>query len=109
MKILMVAPYLPYPLFSGGQVRSYNIIKELSKNNDITLFSVIRDEEEDKYIPELLKYCKKVQTFLRSKAYRIDQIVRAGFSPYPYIFLLYTLPKLREQIAQVLQKEAFDL
>src|SRR4030042_995558 len=31
----MLTPYLPFPLMSGGQTRSYNLIKNLSKNQAI--------------------------------------------------------------------------
>ena len=61
MKILMLTPYLPYPTSSGGQIRSYNLIKNLAKTNEITLFSLIKREEERKYVGELEKYCKKVK------------------------------------------------
>ena len=37
MKILMVTPYVPYPPSSGGQIRTYNLLKYLSQNNEITL------------------------------------------------------------------------
>jgi hypothetical protein len=58
MKILMLTPYLPYPPSSGGQVRSLNLIKNISKKHDITLFSLVKTEEEKKYVSELEKYCK---------------------------------------------------
>ena len=61
MKILMLVPYLPTITMSGGQTRWYNIIKYLSKKHDITLFSLIKDDNEKKFIPELRKYCKKVK------------------------------------------------
>ena len=65
MKILMLVPYLPTITMSGGQTRWYNIIKYLAKKHDITLFSLIKDESEKKFIPELKKYCKKVEVFKR--------------------------------------------
>ncbi|PJC28752.1 glycosyl transferase family 1, partial [Candidatus Shapirobacteria bacterium CG_4_9_14_0_2_um_filter_40_11] len=46
MKILMLTPYLPYPPSSGGQVRSYNLIKNLASKHEITLFSLIKNEKE---------------------------------------------------------------
>ena len=27
MKVLMLTPYPPYPLLSGGQIRTYNLLK----------------------------------------------------------------------------------
>jgi len=56
MKILMLTPYLPYPPSSGGQVRSYNLIKNLATNHQITLFSLIKHDEEIKYTKELEKF-----------------------------------------------------
>ena len=49
----MLTPYLPYPLHSGGQIRSYNLLKNLSKKHQITLFSFIRLTDEKKY----MEYC----------------------------------------------------
>ena len=50
MKILMLTPYLPYPLLSGGQIRTYNLLKNLSKKHEITLFSLIKEEKEKKTV-----------------------------------------------------------
>jgi len=46
MKILMITPYLPYPLLSGGQIRTYNLLKNLAGKHEITLFSFIREKKE---------------------------------------------------------------
>ena len=84
MKILMLTPYLPFPDSSGGQIRSYNLIKHLSKKHDITLFSLIKDDEEKKFIPELEKYCKEVKVFKRSKSpWTLRNILLTGFGPVP--------------------------
>ena len=61
MKVLMLTPYLPYPLVSGGQIRTYNLLKHLSKNHDITLFALIKNEDERRYLKELEPYCKKIE------------------------------------------------
>lgn len=53
MNILFVSAILPYPLFSGGQVRIYNILRLLAKKHTITLLSFIRNEEERSYAKEL--------------------------------------------------------
>ncbi len=108
MKILMVTPYLPYPLFSGGQVRSYNIIKELSKKHEITLFCAIRSEEENAYIPLLSKFAR-VKTFYRGRAFTLSHILSSFFSALPFILTVYQMPKLKEAIAKELVKNKYDL
>ena len=68
MKILMLVPFLPIVQMSGGQTRWYHMIKNLSKNHEITLMSLIKDDWEKKYIPEIKKYCKNVYVFKRPKS-----------------------------------------
>ena len=60
MKILMVTPYVPYPPSSGGQIRTYNLLKYLSQNNEITLVALYKNNEEKKYESYLKKYCRKI-------------------------------------------------
>ena len=56
MKILMLTPYLPYPLLSGGQIRSYNLLKNLAKKHQITLVALIKHDDEKKYIANIAQY-----------------------------------------------------
>lgn len=105
----MITPYLPYPPSSGGQIRSYNLIKQLYKKHDITLFCYIRDDSEREYIPELEKYCKKVKVFKRRKAWALINILLAGITPYPFLVAIYLSPTLRREIAEELGREKYDL
>lgn len=109
MKILLLTPYLPYPPSSGGQVRSYNLIRELYKKHDITLFCYIRDDKERQFIPELEKYCKKVKAFKRRKAWSPLNILLAGISPYPFLVAIYLSPTFRRAVSKELKKENYDL
>ena len=110
MKILMLTPYLPYPLLSGGQTRSYNLIKNLSGKHEITLFSLIKHESEKKYVGELKKYCKKVKVFKRSQSpWTLRNIVLTGFGPYPFLVIRNLVQKEREAIKKELSTDKYDL
>lgn len=110
MKILMLTPYLPYPLMSGGQTRSYNLIKNLSKKHDITLFSLIKDNEEKQYIPELQKFCKRVAVFKRSKTpWTLRNILLTGFGKYPFLVIRNLSPKERDAVESELKREEYDI
>lgn len=109
MRILMVTPYLPYPLLSGGQIRSYNLIKNLAKSHKITLFSFIRKEEERKFLPKLLRYCQKIKVFKRRKAFSLFNILMAGISYYPFLMCLYWDPKVKKEIKEEIESEDYDL
>lgn len=110
MKILMLTPYLPFPLMSGGQTRSYNLIKNLSKKHEITLFSLVKDDKERKYIPELEKYCKKVKVFNRPpKPWTLSNILRTGFGTYPFLVVRNLATKENQAIKEELSSSSYDL
>ena len=110
MKVLMLTPYLPFPLLSGGQTRSYNLIKNLSKKHEITLYCLIKDKKERKYIPELKKYCKKVKVFARpKKPWTLRNILKTGFGPYPFVVIRNLVPEEKVALQDELASAKYDL
>jgi glycosyltransferase involved in cell wall biosynthesis len=110
MKILMLVPYLPTITMSGGQTRWYNIIRYLAKKHEITLFSLIKDESERKFIPELKKYCKEVKVFPRpKKPWTVRNILLSVFGPYPLLVIRNQSLEEKEAISEELASEKYDL
>lgn len=109
MKILMITPYLPYPLVSGGQIRTYNLLKNLSTKHDITLASFIRDSSEDKYREMLKPYCRQVITFKRRKAWSPINILLSAITPYPFLVSIYFDPFVKSKIKKELNSQNYDL
>lgn len=110
MKILMLTPYLPYPLLSGGQIRTYNLLKKLADKHEITLFALIKDDAERQYIAELEKYCKKVQVFNRSKKpFTVQNVFKALLSSHPFLVIRNHAPQTIKAIEQELSQNHYDL
>lgn len=109
MKILMITPYLPYPLVSGGQIRTYNLLKNLSLKHQITLASFIRDTNEEKYAKELKPYCQKVIVFKRRKAWSPVNILLSATTPFPFLVCIYFDVLVRFRIKAELERENYDL
>ncbi len=110
MKILMLTPYLPYPLLSGGQIRTYNLLKQLAKKHEITLFALIKDENEVQYVKELEKYCHKVQVFKRSKhPFTLSNIFKTAFSSYPFLVIRNHVPEVIKAVKKELSTESYDV
>jgi glycosyltransferase involved in cell wall biosynthesis len=110
MKILMLTPYLPYPLISGGQIRTYNLLKNLSKDHQITLFALIKTEKEKQYIKELEPLCTQIQLFKRTQnPWAIRNILMAAFTAYPFL-VTRNLPKgMRRAVSHELTHHHYDL
>ena len=110
MRVLMLTPYLPFPPSSGGQIRSYNLIKHLSKKHEITLYSLIKSDDERKFIPELKKYCKNVYVYKRSKSpWTLRNILLTGFGPYPFLVIRNLSPKEKSALVEEINKNKYDL
>lgn len=105
----MLTLYLPYPTNSGGQIRSYNLIKNLSKEHEITLVSFIKHGEE-KYADEMKKYCKEVLYFYRpEKPFTLGSILKTGLSLYPFVVVRNFCPDAKVALAKKIKKEKFDV
>jgi glycosyltransferase involved in cell wall biosynthesis len=108
MKILFVSAVFPYPLYSGGQIRIYNLLKRLSRKHDITLLSFIRKEEEETYKKEI-QFCQSVIAVKRGKAWQPHYVMRAITGSYPLLLSTYDNKGMRQHIKTELEKGTYDL
>ncbi|MEK7092648.1 MAG: hypothetical protein AAB907_03410, partial [Patescibacteria group bacterium] len=90
MNILVVSSFLPYPLFSGGHIRLYQIIKRLSKNHFLTLVCEKRNYQTDVDVRELEKYCKEVIVVQRKKQWSLLTVGKTLFSLKPFLITGHT-------------------
>ncbi|PIY94067.1 MAG: hypothetical protein COY68_03540 [Candidatus Levybacteria bacterium CG_4_10_14_0_8_um_filter_35_23] len=109
MKILMVASFLPFPLFSGGQIRLYNIIKKLSAKHEITLICEKRNYQTDRDIEELQRFCKKVLTVERKEQWSLSNIIKTGFSFNSFLVTGHVSREMQKLIKDEIKNENYDL
>ena len=108
MKILFVSAVLPYPLYSGGQIRIYNLIKELSKIHEISLFSFIRSDQELKLLDKL-SFCKRIETVYRGHAWQPKYVLHAIFGGYPLLMSTYNNAEMKNRLKDALARESYDV
>jgi len=109
MKILMLTPYLPYPLWSGGQIRTFNLLKNLAKKHQITLFSFIRNNSEKEYIPVLKESCDEVKVFIKRPPWSPTSLSLAATSFYPLVVCLYLNRQVKKELQESITRKHFDL
>lgn len=108
MRILFVSAVLPWPLYSGGQVRIYNLLKRLSVRHDITLYAFIRDETEKRHIKELA-FCKKVVTVLRGRVWQPKYLLKAMTGSYPLLWSSYDNREMFALLSGEIGRNNYDL
>lgn len=109
MNILLISSYLPFPLFSGGHIRLYNLIKQLSRQHKITLICEKRDYQRDAEVRELKKFCKKIITVNRKKQWTLVNILKTGLSFSSFLITGHTSSKMKKEIQRELNESYFDL
>lgn len=106
----MLTPYVPYPPSSGGQIRTFNLLKYLSLRHQITLVCLYKNNDEKKYIPHLKRYCKKIYLCRRpGKPWQLNNIFKAIFSSSPFLVIRNFSSEAKKIVSQLLQKEKFDV
>jgi glycosyltransferase involved in cell wall biosynthesis len=106
----MVASYLPYPLFSGGHIRLYNLMKNLTENgHEITLICEKRDYQTKSDVENLEKISSKVIAFDRKKQWSPKNILNSGFSTKSFLSVGHSLPEMKSAIQNELNSRAYDL
>lgn len=106
----MFTPYVPYPPNSGGQTRTFNLIKNLSSQHEITSFCFLRTDQSIPDLTELRKYCRKVEIVTRKKAWTsLTKILRTAISPFPYLANMYYYDSVKASIAKELKNGNYDL
>jgi len=110
MKILMLTPYLPYPPASGGQIRTYNLLKHLSQSHEITLVCLYKREEERQYSQELKSYCKDIYLCKRpEKPWQLSTILKAVFGVLPFLIVRNYSPEAANTVRKLLAERTFDV
>jgi len=103
--ILFITPFLPYPVKSGGQVRVYNTLKSLADKYNIILVSFIENPNQEQYLVELEKLCRKVTTILRHPSWHgmFDRI------SLPMVIKYFYSKEMEELIKKCIYENHIDI
>lgn len=76
MKVLFVTEKFPYPLDTGGNVRTFHMLRALSTEHDVTLLSNRPDDLGDDYIGSIRNICRSVEFIAKGPVSRFRQLMR---------------------------------
>jgi polysaccharide biosynthesis protein PslH len=104
MRILFLTAHLPFPPFSGGRRREFELLARLGKDFEIYLCSITKTWETDRaYISNLLCYCASVKLF---KAVSNDN---KQYALYPNQIKRHTSKEAGSYISFLLKNKIFDV
>jgi glycosyltransferase involved in cell wall biosynthesis len=113
MKILWVKAGKLLPVDTGGKIRSFNILRHLANDHEVTLLSYYggrRDPDYEAAIAQQLPGAQTIHTAAPegTLAQSLDYILRLP-SPAPYAVKKFTHPKIRQEVALRLSDRRLDV
>lgn len=114
LRVLWVKMGGLWPANSGGRLRSYHMINELSRDNDVTVLTTHSPGESASELRKHLPFCKRVDSRLfspaksTSKAFLLS-LAASWVSRLPVDLHKYQFPELRREVEFLLASGNFDL
>jgi glycosyltransferase involved in cell wall biosynthesis len=110
MKIAFFTPYLPYPLDSGGKIRSYYLLRALSARFDVDLYTVYYAERPpESAIKVMEKHCCQLILFHLEKSWRTRDRIRRILNPLPRLVEHFLTPSSLKLAREMLVKGRYEL
>ncbi|NIR66462.1 MAG: glycosyltransferase [candidate division Zixibacteria bacterium] len=114
MKILWIKSDFLYPADTGGKIRSYNILKQLSAVHEVSYLCLTEEEPSGEALDYLRSFCSKVECipFNPDKKFSLRfylSLVKNLFSEYPYVINKYRDHRLEKRINDFIDSKGIDI
>lgn len=114
LRILWVKMGGLWPVNTGGRLRSFHIINELSRSNDISVITTHHPEEDQHELQRQLLHCKSVTSIVHKSAKRnsmrfVFALMRSWLTVFPVDIYKSRIPAVAREVEQRLATEKFDL
>ena len=109
MKILFLSLRCPYPPHRGDRIRSYNFIKQLSKQHAVTLVYFAESESDIEAAKHLQPFCERVEWVRFHRAFAFMNTGIHCLSRHPLQLHYWYSPQMQRKINQLLEQEHFEL
>lgn len=115
MKVLYLTEILPYPLDSGGKIKTYATLKMLSKKHNITLVTFVGEKRPKKsFLYEIKKLGIKahcVYSPKRKVGYKSTrkEMIKTALSFSPFLIDNMRSRSFKDRVRKILFSETFDV
>ena len=114
MRILWLKTELLHPLDKGGKIRTYEMLKRLKLEHEVTYLSFVRPDEPRSTIERSSEYCHHLVTVPRNESrkygarFYLDLICSLG-SALPFAIRKYRSRAMRRVIELEMRKRSYDV
>ena len=114
LKVLFFSQRFPFPMDTGGKIRTGKILEQLKNVFDITLVSNVESPKDDKYLDQVKTLCTQFHPvpWKEAKKYSFKfylKILRSLFSHYPFTVLNDYSTDVEAALRHLTSENHFDL
>jgi len=109
MKILYVCHRFPFPPKRGGKIRPFNMIKHLAQDNEVTVASLVRSEQEAKEGEGLAAHCARYEMGMVRGPVQILRMLARLPTTTPSSMGYFYSPTIARRVRELLAGNRFDL
>ncbi|MDG1500361.1 MAG: glycosyltransferase [Planctomycetota bacterium] len=103
LKVLFLCPWLPWPLNSGGKIRTFNLIQSAGEWADIHLRAVLEPEQGQAEVDALAPHVASLKVFGRERPGAVMRFTRSKMERW------FHSPKLADAVREELETERYDV
>lgn len=112
-RVVFVTTRLCYPPKEGHQLRTYNLLRVVAQEHDVTLLSFVRGDDDLSGLEHLQSICSSVETFtIPAEQSTLTNLMQAGLGVMtrtPYVVRKYFSPNIAKRIEQLVNQSQVDL
>lgn len=103
MEVLFLCPWLPWPLNSGGKLRTFNLIKSVAPWARVHLRAVLEPDQGQADVDALAPYCASLKAFRREAASPLMRLTHSKMERW------FHSPAMIAAVRQELATEDYDV
>ncbi len=109
MKILIVTPRIPYPPYRGDKMRVFNLMVNLSSNNQVYLLTLIRDKKELQYVKYIESLDIKVEYVYLPIFCSVKNLLKNIFGKKPFQVAWFYSKKIKQKLRDITENLDIDV
>jgi len=109
MRILVVYPYIPFPVDRGTYQRTYHLLRSLARDHEVDLLALSEDGERCEQRPVFAGFCRRVEFVPFTHPPWPRLFPNRLLDPLPTAVRHWQLPQVAEAIHRFAHGERYDL
>jgi sugar transferase (PEP-CTERM/EpsH1 system associated) len=114
MKIAFLAARPPYPLDGGGRIRTFHLLKEVSREHDVTLITATAGPADESALSAVQEAIPRIRALSANVGFerswrRYFRALRNPIDSLPYTWTRYRHPRFTALVRETLRKDRYDV